>query len=453
MNRIDVETEDQTVTTAPKTQATAAGVNKLADRGRSWLTWQTARRIVFGVVIPVAILYGGFQLANHVVQTGPTAVRRHNGVRNARLVEIQTVHLSKANTLIHAMGTVQPARRVELRPRVSGEIIEISRELIPGGLLGNGDTVLQIDRDDYELALRQHEGELASAESRYQLELGNQSIALREYELLGETILEEDRDLVLRRPQLKTVEAALDIARAALAKAQLELDRTTIRAPFNAMIESRAVNLGAQVNPTTPLAVLVGTDEYWIELSVAVDELKWIRIPRSADEQGSPVRIFNEAAWGSEVFRVGRVIRLVGALEEQGRMARLIVAVHDPVSLADNKAGAPALLIDSFVRAEVEGVAIDGVVAVERRLLRDGDQVWILDGENRLETRPVTVAFRGRGRVLVCGGIAAGERLITTDLATPVAGMPLRIREGDEPSAAGSPPSGGAGVGVPGRAP
>jgi len=384
-------------------------------------------RILFGVLLPIAVLFAGGAATLHLVETAPKAERRSSSSRNARLVEVKTALVSRESTLVHANGTVKPARMIQLQPRVSGEIIEVSDELIPGGLFRDGDLILRIDPTDYELIVRQRAGELANAESTYELELGSQSIAQREYELLGESILEEDRDLVLRQPQLRTVEATIDIAKAVLEKAKIDLERTTIRAPYNAMVESYEINLGAQVATSTSLATLIGTDEYWIELSVPVDDLKWIRIPRTAnDGPGSLVHLYNEAAWGTGVKRTGCVTRLAGSLEVEARMARLIVSVPDPLSLEKENAGAPRLLINSYVNVEIEGLELENVISVPRKLLRDGDTVWILNDENRLDIRPVTVVFRGRSGMLVSGGIAEGERIVVTDLSAPVAGMPLR---------------------------
>jgi RND family efflux transporter MFP subunit len=385
------------------------------------------------VLLPLAVLFAGGKATLHLVETAPKAERRSSSTRNARLVEVRPAIVSSESTLVQANGTVKPARMIQLQPRVSGEVIEVSNELIPGGLFREEDLILRIDPTDYELIVRQRAGELANAESTYQLELGNQSIAQREYELLGESILEEDRDLVLRQPQLRTVEAAIDIAKAVLEKAKIDLERTTIRAPFNAMVESYDIDLGAQVATSTSLATLVGTDEYWIELSVPVDDLKWIRIPRAAnDGLGSLVRLYNEAAWGPGVYRTGRVTRLAGSLEVEARMARLIVSVPDPLGLEMEHAGAPRLLINAYVNVEIEGRVLENVISVPRRLLRDGDTVWILNDENRLDIRPVTVVFRGRNGILLSGGIAKGERIVITDLAAPVAGMPLRTENDAE---------------------
>ena len=91
-------------------------------------------------------------------------------------------------------------------------------------------------------------------------------------------------------------------------------------------------------DPNTALMTLAGTDQYWIDLKVPVVDLKWIRIPRGNQRDGSKVRIFDRDAWGQNVWREGRVIRLLAGLEAQGRMARLLVAVDEPALLGDEDA-------------------------------------------------------------------------------------------------------------------
>ncbi len=181
----------------------------------------------------------------------------------------------------------------------------------------------------------------------------------------------------------------------------------------------------------SPLFTLVGADCFWIEALVPVAQLAWLTIPEKEGRRGSPVRV-HDPAWGEGVFRKGRVLRVAAELEEQGRLARLLVAVEDPLGLAGGKGAQARLFVGSYVRLEIEGKPLASVAPVERALLRDGDQVWLLNGSGELEIRPVEVAFRGRERVLVSRGLEAGELLVMTDLAAPVPGMKLRTADGQE---------------------
>ena len=234
---------------------------------------------------------------------------------------------------------------------------------------------------------------------------------------------------MLRQPQLENLHATLEAAQTKLDQARVKLARTEIKAPFNAVVQSRAVSLGTRASESTVLATLVGTDAYWVKVSVPVSQLRWVRIPQAQGDPGSRVRVYDTAAWGDGVFRQGRVIRLETGLEEQGRMARLLVQVEDPLSFKPDSAGKPRMLIGSYVRVEIEGQAVASAAAIEREFIRSGSSVWVMDTDGNLAIRPVKIAFRGVDRLLVTGGIKSGERLIITDLSAPVAGMPLRTTD------------------------
>ena len=393
------------------------------------------------VLLPALVVLGGIVIAMMLVETAPRA-KREPAPSQARLVEVQPVTLGDSVADIEAMGTVVPAREVVLQPQVSGEVLTISDELVPGGRFRKGEQLLRIDPADYELAVRQRESELSQAKSNLKIEQGQQAIARNEFELLGESTAGEDNALMLRKPQLESVRASVATAQATLERARLDLARTRIRAPFNAIVQSREVNTGTRVTPVSKLATLIGTDRYWLELSVPVDQLQWLEIPAINAGQGSAVRVYDEAAWGPDKFRRGRVIRLAGDLENEGRMARVLVAVDDPLALQPEHAGAPVLLLNSYVRAVIEGRTLSNVARVDRALLRGEDQVWLMGSDGRLQIRTVTIPFRGPHSVLVSEGLAAGERLVVTDLSAPVEGMALRTGDSETPALPREPPAG-----------
>ena len=390
-------------------------------------------------VLPLLVLVGAVVAAIWLMQTGPRATPRPK-TRNATLVEIRPVQVGPRQILIHAMGTVQPAREVQLMPQVSGEVIELRRQLVPGSFFPQGETLLKIDPTDYRLTVQQMAGEVAKVEAELQLEQGKQLVARREYELLGELVSEEEKSLMLRQPQLDTLKASLDTARVHLEQARIDLGRTQITAPFNAVVQSRNVNLGTRVTPSSTLATLIGTDVYWVEVSVPTSQLRWIDLPRQEREKGSPVRVYDEAAWGKNAYRTGQVIRLAATVEQEGRMARLLVEVNDPLARHSENAGQPVMLAGAYVRVEISGKGVDSAAAFAPGLIHEGSNVWIMNGDGRLEIRPVDILFRGRDEVLIENGIAEGERLVVSDLPAPVEGMQLRLQESADQNSDGLKP-------------
>lgn len=381
---------------------------------------------VVGIILGVHVLAAGAAVSVYWLLNKPKA-RRRPPRSGSVLVEVMPVRHRTQRVTLRALGTVVAAQTIRLAPQVSGDIVQVTDEFLPGGRFGAGDRILQIDPRDYQFVVRQKAYDVAQAERDLKLELGQQSVARREYELLKDAVEKEDQELVLRKPQLKTAQAALAAAKAYLAKAELDLKRTDVRVPFNAMVQSRQVNLGSQVSTGTQLAELVGTDEYWVEASVPVDQLKWIKVPTKSGQPGSPVRVHYAAAWGPGVFRKGRVLRLATELEKQGRMAKLIASIRDPLSLAPENADCPEMILGAYVRIEIDGKDLRSVVRVPRSALRDGSNVWIMSPQNTLNIRRVKIAWSGREFVYVADELREGESLIISDLATPVKGMALRV--------------------------
>ena len=133
--------------------------------------------------------------------------------------------------------------------------------------------------------------------------------------------------------------------------------------------------------------------------------------------------------------RAGRVLRLLNELEADGRMAQLLIEVDDPLALKPGADGQSKLLIGDFVRVEIDGLWMENVIALDRRLVRNYDQTWVMNAADELEIRTLDVIFRGEREVFVRGGLAAGDRVVTTDLASPVDGMKLTTGRRDAGSA------------------
>ena len=381
------------------------------------------------IILVILIVGGAMAVYKYYMDTSPKA-ERQKPPRQAKLVRVIPATKDRCPTVIEAMGPVVPAQQVTLQPQVSGRIVSISDALIPGGIVPAGERLFTVDPCDYEILLLQRRGDVARARKDLKVEQGNQAVAKQEYKLLGEVIADEDRELVLREPQLISAEAALESVKAALQKAQLDLTRCNIAAPFNAIIQEKLVDLGTTVSLSSRLVTLISTDEAWIELKVSTGQLKWLTIPQKNGDAGSSVKIRNTLAWGPDRFRTGRVVRLYGELEAEGKLAQLLVVVDDPFCLKPANRDKPKLLIGSFVNAEIEGRTLDSVFAVERPFVHDRT-VWIMDPNDQLEIRPVEIIFSGPQEAFISAGLAEDERLVVTDIAAPVVGMPLRLAEAE----------------------
>lgn len=409
-------------------------MNQIVDKSARPSRW-------LRVFLPILVLGIGALVAFSLLRTGPEAKPKPK-TRNAVLVEVVPVTFSSQPTVVAAMGTVKPSRTVEVKSQVGGEIVVMHPAFIPGSHLNEGELLVKIDPADSLLAVQQLSGDVARAEAEIALEQGKRLVALREYQLLGEPVSAEEKALMLREPQLASLQAARESAAARLEQARLNLARTAVAVPFAALVQERKVSLGTQVSTSTALATLVGSSDYWVEVSVPVGQLRWLQIPQKPAEIGSIARVYDEAAWGAGVFRTGTILRMAPGLEQQGRMARLLVRIDDPLALLPQNSDKPRLMLDAYVRVEIDGAVLPSVATLFREQLHDGDTVWLMSSNDQLEVRKVEIAFRSRDVVQVTGGLAEGERLVVSSLPAPVPGMLLRLADAESGNSKSDKPAG-----------
>ena len=376
------------------------------------------RVLTFGLCL--VIVAAGLVLAEYIKETAPKAQRRPP-VRNVPRVETMALFPGDHQVSVTAMGTVAPAKEMTLKSRVSGQVQSVHPEFEAGGMVVRGQRLIKIDPQDYQLALARKESQVINSQYELKVELGFQDVARREWSLLkkGTPADAADEELALRKPHLAKARSDLTAAKAELEQAKLNLSRTDIKAPFNAIVRATYVESGSQVSTQDALADLVGTDEYWIRVALPVDRLRWIRIPSNRPESGAPAVVHYRG-----FTRSGRVLRLLGDLEPQGRMARILVSVDDPLGRGDREPVQP-LLIGEYVRVEIQGETLADVYRIPRSALRDDNTIWLVNADGTLQVKPVVTAWSDDRHVLIRDRITPGDRLVVSDLAAPVAGMPV----------------------------
>ena len=382
----------------------------------------SAKKLIVAALC-AGIILAGAAAAVILVQTAPKAQKRPPE-KMAPLVTIRKVYPETRPVVVQAMGSVVPDQELTLKSRVAGEIVAMHPEFTEGGIVHQGDLILQIDDLDYKLIVAQKESAVTDARYALKLELGRQDVARREWELLNKdmSLPASDADLALRRPHLEKARSDIKAAEAELEAARLQLARTRIFAPFNAIVRSTLVEKGSHVAAQETLATLAGTDRYWIQASIPVDRLQWIDIPDSRRSAGSSVRI----TYNGGAQRQGRVLKLLSDLATEGRMARVMIAVDDPMSLKTT-ANKPIMLIGEYVRVEINGHEIENAFRLPRSALRDDAHIWVVGPEGNLEIREVQTIWRDARTVLLSDGLEPGERVIVSDLAAPVPGMDVIV--------------------------
>ncbi|MBK1834944.1 efflux RND transporter periplasmic adaptor subunit [Roseibacillus ishigakijimensis] len=394
----------------------AEEVDEKPPQGGRW--WVTA-------LVCIGLIVGGWLLMKWIDSTEPEAERTQAAKRTAMLVQTIAAEAGDFQPRIEALGEVQASREVSLGARVQGEIVERAEIFTEGGLVAQGDLLVRIDPADYQKILAQRKSEYAQAQAEAELEEGRKNVAQLDLELLGDSMEVEDKGLVLREPQLKSAQAAVEMAAVAVEQAQLDLQRTEVRAPFDAQVLSREVDLGARVSPGTALGRLVGLDEYWVVATVPMAALRWISF-----EPESPLQaeIHDTVSWAEGAMRMGKVERLLGALDAETRLARVVITVADPLGREN---GEPGLILGSLLDVIILGETIRDVVRLPRQYVRKNDTAWV-NVDEKLAIRELEIVFRDKDFAYISEGLAAGEKVVTTSLASVTEGAALRTEEGGD---------------------
>lgn len=378
---------------------------------------------IIRVLLPICLVVAGIAGFRYF-KSGEAVVKRRPPVKPVMKVETVLVQPGDYECVVQAMGTVIPDREVSLKSKVSGEVVFLAPSFVRGGVLEKGRVLLKLDDADYKIEIKKKQSALDKALSDLSIELGSQQIAKEEYELIKELSKGEIQatDLALRKPQLAQANATVKSTRADLEKAMLDLSRTVINVPFNSLVLEKKVDQGSFVAAQESVADLVSVDTYHIEALVPPDQLDTVKTGL-ADGSKAVIRSpYTDHTWE------GRAVRRTGRISADSRMAGVLVAVKDPLGIHEGQ-DRPPLMLDDHVIVDIQGKLLEQVYKLPRKLLRDGNTVWI-NTRGKLEIRDVSVVWKQDQAVFIDSGLTPDDAVIITDLPAPVSGMALQNGKG-----------------------
>jgi RND family efflux transporter MFP subunit len=380
-------------------------------------------------IYPIGILFIGIIGAFIMVKSRPK-IEKKEVTFPPPLVRAQTIRLQHVQLVVNSQGTVSPRTESELFAQVAGQVIAVSPAFARGGFFAKDEVLIRVDPRDYEFAISRLKAEVAQAKLRLAQEKGEASVAREEWEKLGEG--EEANPLVLREPQLAQARAALVAAEASLNQAELNLERTRIKAPFDGRVRSKNVDLGEYVGPGIPVATIYAVDYAEVRLPVPDDQMAYLDCCidyRGQDPSNLNIDVILKANYAGQRHEwEGKIVRIEGEIDPKTRMVTLVARVDNPYSQPE-EGTRPPFAVGLFVNAEIKGRFVEKVAVVPRSALRGSDRVLVIDGENRLHFRDIAVLKADAETVVLSSGLADGERLCLSPLETVVDGMHVRVME------------------------
>lgn len=351
--------------------------------------------------------------------------------------EVSTITIkAHARAIVRELpGRITPTRVADVRSRVSGIITK--RSFQQGSEVKAGDPLYQVDPRPFEVDLKAAEAALAKA-----------AAARDQAELQAKRVAALARDQAASRAQnevaasnSRQAEAEVAAREAEVARAKLNLEYATIRAPISGRIGAALVSEGALVvqNDATNLATIQQLDHVYADFTQPVAEM--VRL-RRAFESGELDQIAPDAARARLVLDDGSVYPVPGKLLFSD--AKVDAYTGQVTLRAEFDNPNRELLPGMYVRVRIEqGYDADAISVPEQAIQRNaggGSEVFVVKDDNRVAVQPVRVGSQQDGQWLVLEGLKPGARVVVEGFQKFAAGDTVNPVSAEEAKAATSPP-------------
>jgi RND family efflux transporter MFP subunit len=363
------------------------------------------------------VILAGFLLTVIMIITRP-APKKVEIPRLAPLVKTEILKSADIQMIINGFGTVKPKVEVQIVPQVSGRVVSINPQFRAGGFIAAGEQLFQIEPKDFALAVEQAQAKVADAEVKLDMEKSEAAVARREWQQINPGT-EPDSALVLREPQIRQAQAGLDSAKAALAKANLDLERTSITLPIEVCITAKNVDLGQFITLGMPVGSAYGIDAVEIEVPLEDSELAWFDLP---DSSAQVKTVFA----GTEKTFNGVVKRTTGRVDET---SRLVYAVIEVQNTSKQKSATDTLIPGMFVEVNINGKILEKAFAVKRDRIRNAAELWIVN-DGVLHVKTPEIVRTDDEYAYIKQSSDNQMEVVTSSLDAVVDGMKVRIASG-----------------------
>ena len=370
------------------------------------------------IIVPIVILIAGILLFIGFSSMKKPPEEKAK-VDNTPIVAVEEITVAPMTLHVDSYGIVTPKYETEIVAQVSGEIVELSEAFVRGGFVEKNQLLARIDPSDYEAALIDADANLASALAALEQERAQGQVAEEEWKRITDA---SPTELSLRKPQLAQELARVKAAEASVLRAKRNLERTEIKAPYNAMIEDRNIGLGAFVGTGNRVGKLLGTATAEVRLPVADNQLQFL----INQGENAVVNLVGTYA-GIDTTWQARIARGEGVIDSKSRMSYLVAVIKDPYSLESSTDGKKTpLRFGSYVNANILGLELAQATKLPRYLVVN-NKVAVLDEESKLHYVDIEIVRQDGGDVIVSNGLSTGDQLITSALDYPVNGMKLAL--------------------------
>ncbi|MBV6657382.1 MAG: efflux RND transporter periplasmic adaptor subunit [Devosiaceae bacterium] len=392
--------------------------------------WRAVKE-VFWLGIAVAIVAGGW-FGFQYLAANRTIVEAAPIEETVPTVDVAVATALEGGIPIRADGFIAAAQLLDMAAETGGRIVELHPAIDARGPFAEGDVLFRLDDRNARASVAQIEANIES--TRAQLDLTRTQLERAEALRQRGVIAQDQLDQTVAREQ--ELSALLTSQQANLLSAQVALDSTIVRAPFDGRVLAKNAELGAVIAQGTPVAQIYSSDQ--LEVTVDIREAEAALL---TDLFGTPEASAHvETSFAGERYRWdASIARVERQIDSETRTIRLSLALDDPDAgrpvSAEGDANEIPALINAFVSVEIMADAPVDAVVVPVTAVRDNREVWLY-GEGQLEIVPIRVLQRSSGLAYVVGaGVDTESQLIVSPLSSVSDGMILEASQPARPSA------------------
>jgi membrane fusion protein (multidrug efflux system) len=347
-------------------------------------------------------------------------------------VSVLSVEAKDAPVTFEFVGVTASSQQVEVRARVDGFLDQ--RLYTEGSIVRQGDVMFKMDAKPFQAELDAAKAALAEQQARLWTAQAN----LKRVKPLARANAVSQKELDDAQGTVNAAAAAVEMARADVETAQLNLGYTTIYAPVTGVSSFARIQNGAYVNQQNSLLTYVAQlDPIWVDFSLSEDEMLSLRRQSKDGQLRFPkeelLDIELVMADGSVYPETGRIFfRDANYNTETGTfLVRATFANPDDM-----------LRPGQFVRVRVKGAIRPNAILVPQQAVLQGAQgffVWLVDAEGRAQVRNVEVGDWQGDNWFINKGLTVGDRVITDGIVRLAKGAPVTMVDkgaGDQPGKA-----------------
>ncbi|WP_229333602.1 efflux RND transporter periplasmic adaptor subunit [Glaciecola sp. MH2013] len=378
------------------------------------------------ILTPVVVLLICAALVYFIVDNPPETQRRPASTGPQITVNTLTIEPIDYQVMLTSFGTVLPRTQSTLVAQVSGQIMKVSDQFRDGSFFEKGDPLVWLDERDYLAEVKIAQANVLSGEQALLEEKARGEQALLDWQRLGDG--SKPNALVLRTPQLEAAKAVLLSAQAQLQKAELALERTTIRAPYAGRILNTDADVGQVVNNNSQLASIYAIDVVEVRLPINNGDLALIDLPK--EYRGNKVidantQVFLTSDLIGKQNKQAKIVRTEGAINSDSQQLYVVAQIEDPYGDADTS-NMP-LKIGQYVSADIVGKTLTNAIVIPNSAIYQGTYVYTVV-DNALLRKDVSIAWQNASQSIINGGLEPGESLVLTTLGQVSSGTRVQVQ-------------------------